>query len=62
MQVTRLSLAPQPEIDGIATDIEELSDFGLLATVELDRLNHFATKIVTVGFGHLNFRIDDYIT
>ena len=54
MQVSSLGFELQPKVDGITADIEELGDFTLLATIELDRLHHFAAKVVTVGFGHLD--------
>lgn len=53
MKVSRVGAQLEPEIDCIATDLEDLAGFCLGHTVKLYRLDNPASKIVAVGFGHL---------
>ena len=45
-------LALKPQVNCVATDIEQLTCFTFLETIQLDRLHHFLPEVVAVGFSH----------
>ena len=50
--IAGLGFALTPQVDGVAADVEQLTGFAFLESVQLDRLHHFASKVVTIGFSH----------
>jgi len=50
--ITRFSLALEPQVNRVATDIEQLARLTLLETVQLNRLHDFLPEIITVSFSH----------
>jgi hypothetical protein len=52
LEATRFGFALEPQVDGVTADIEDLTDFTFFSTIKFDGINHFLTKIFTVGFNH----------
>ncbi len=50
--ISRLSFALAPQVDRIATDIEQLARLTFVETIQLDRLHHFLSEVVAIGFSH----------
>ncbi len=50
--ITRFGFALEPQVNRVATDIEELARLTLLETVQLNRLHDFLPEIITVSFSH----------
>jgi len=48
--VSCFRLPPQPQVNGVATELEDLSRFTFLHAISLDCLNDFLTQVVAVGF------------
>ena len=48
--VSGFSLPLQPQVNRVATELEDLSRFAFLHPIELDGLNDFLTQVVAVGF------------
>ncbi len=50
--ITCLCFALEPQVNRVATDIEQLARLTLLETVQLNRLHDFLPEIITVSFSH----------
>lgn len=50
--ISRLSFAPTPQVNRIATDVEQLTCLTFLESIQLDRLHHFLPKVIAVRFSH----------
>lgn len=48
--VSSVCPALEPQVDSVATDIEQIADFGFGKTIKFNRLENFLAEIVTVGF------------
>lgn len=45
-----------PQVDRVATDIEQLARFTFLESVQLNRLYDFSPEIFAIGFSHFKGR------
>jgi hypothetical protein len=54
LNIPRFGFALAPQVNCVATDIEQLTCLTFLETVQLDRLHYFFPKILTVGLSHFN--------
>lgn len=59
LEVASLTLSLQPQVDRIATDVEQLTNFAFLHAIELNRLDHLLTQVVTVGSCHTQIELND---
>lgn len=50
--ISRLTPPLQPQVNGIATDLKQLSGFALLYAIQLNRFDDFLTQVVAVGLCH----------
>lgn len=46
--------ALEPQVNRVATDIEQLTRFAFLETVQFNRLPYLLPEVFTVGFRHLS--------
>lgn len=52
LNLTRFGFALEPQVDCIATDIEQLARLTFLETVQLNRLHYFLPEVITVRLSH----------
>jgi hypothetical protein len=60
LHIPSVCFALQPQVNGVATDVEELAHFTFLEPIQCKRLQHFLAEIVTVSFCHSSAPRDDY--
>ena len=51
-QGPRLGFLLEPQVNRVAADTEEFTDFTFFVTLKLDRIDHFLTKVVTIVLWH----------
>jgi hypothetical protein len=47
-----LGFALKPQVNRVATDVEQLTRLTFLEAIHLDRLDDFLSKVIAVGFRH----------
>lgn len=52
--IPRCRLPLTPQVDGVATDVEQLGGLAFLETIQFNRLHDFLTEVIAVRFGHSN--------
>jgi hypothetical protein len=52
LHIAGVRFALEPQIKGVATDMEKLAHFTFLEPIQFKRLQHFLTESITVSFCH----------